>query len=212
MTFTKFEITMTTTNGYKKLDDSKLVFPSDTMGITEIEKQSGLLSVNQVHSLLRDVYRKYYDKYKKHQTKVNPKIFKMIMVSFFKPKNPIDFMLLGRYMIINVKPFMSDPHANVRDNDVGHFILLANAGDTVYVFPLYNIRVPKLEQWLTGKDDKEYPVGFSKVVYDYSVQQHHRSESCGWYCIKTILEIEEGTRHVPNVTSSFTSEQKITTV
>lgn len=161
---------------------------------------STLLSVNDVNSILKLISEEYLKKEAKQKYVNNPNIFNNVYVSYdkpiIKPITSLDIILSSsiqnNYMIINCKPFIEHPEYLIND-DIGHFILIVIREGIAYVYPLYPIIIKELDNWL--RDDLKVLA----EVYDYSVQQHHSSQSCGWYCVRTIIELEEGTRKLPEL-------------
>ena len=204
MSFSNNEENLTNTSvTYQDFDDVFDSDPSDRIA------ESALLSENDVNEILKSVSRAYYNQRLSSKTQVDPDVFRQVYVSFYQPdatnlysswsvdtklRNLMTSRRVNKYLILNVKSFF--PITYKGDLTVGHFILIVIHYNIAYVYPLYPIIVKELNDWLTEK------LELLGVVYDYSVQQDNRSQSCGWYCVQTIVELEEGTRELPKVFST----------
>ena len=67
---------------------------------------------------------------------------------------------------------------DLKDDNIGHFIIIINNHPTCIIYPLYYINCFNLENYL--KND----CGFKNVVWNYNIIQHGNSSSCGWECCK----------------------------
>ena len=86
------------------------------------------------------------------------------------------------YIEIDGKPIdkIIDERLNndLKDDNIGHFIIIINNHPTCIIYPLYYINCFNLENYL--KND----CGFKNVVWNYNIIQHGNSSSCGWECCK----------------------------
>lgn len=71
-----------------------------------------------------------------------------------------------------------DLNEDLKDDNIGHFIIIINNHPTCIIYPLYYINCFNLENYL--KND----CGFKNVVWNYNIIQHGNSSSCGWECCK----------------------------
>ena len=67
---------------------------------------------------------------------------------------------------------------DLKDDSIGHFIIIINNHPTCIIYPLYYINCFNLENYL--KND----CGFKNIVWNYNIIQHGNSSSCGWECCK----------------------------
>ena len=67
---------------------------------------------------------------------------------------------------------------DLKDDNIGHFIIIINNHPTCIIYPLYYINCFNLENYL--KND----CGFKNIVWNYNIIQHGNSSSCGWECCK----------------------------
>ena len=74
--------------------------------------------------------------------------------------------------------FSDDTQNDLRNDNIGHFIIIINNHPTCIIYPLYYINCFNLENYL--KND----CGFKNVVWNYNIIQHGNSSSCGWECCK----------------------------
>ena len=81
------------------------------------------------------------------------------------------------YIEIDGKP-IDELNEDLKDNSIGHFIIIINNHPTCIIYPLYYINCFNLENYL--KND----CGFKNVVWNYNIIQHGNSSSCGWECCK----------------------------
>ena len=81
------------------------------------------------------------------------------------------------YIEIDGKP-IDELNNDLKDSNIGHFIIIINNHPTCIIYPLYYINCFNLENYL--KND----CGFKNVVWNYNIIQHGNSSSCGWECCK----------------------------
>ena len=88
----------------------------------------------------------------------------------------------NEYIEIDGKPIdkIIDEGLNndLKDDNIGHFIIIINNHPTCIIYPLYYINCFNLENYL--KND----CGFKNIVWNYNIIQHGNSSSCGWECCK----------------------------
>ena len=128
---------------------------------------------------------------------ISPELSKLCYVTFDYPN--FEELLNHKYSIINIKQFFSSNSMNyisknidedeyikidnnlnddLKDDSIGHFIIIINNHPTCIIYPLYYINCFNLENYL--KND----CGFKNVVWNYNIIQHGNSSSCGWECCK----------------------------
>ena len=128
---------------------------------------------------------------------ISPELSKLCYVTFDYPN--FEELLNHKYSIINIKQFFSSNSTNymsknidedeyikidndlnndLKDDNIGHFIIIINNHPTCIIYPLYYINCFNLENYL--KND----CGFKNVVWNYNIIQHGNSSSCGWECCK----------------------------
>lgn len=71
-----------------------------------------------------------------------------------------------------------DTQNYLRNDNIGHFIIIINNHPTCIIYPLYYINCFNLENYLKNDCD------FKNVVWNYNIIQHGNSSSCGWECCK----------------------------
>ena len=81
------------------------------------------------------------------------------------------------YIEIDGEP-IDNLNNDLKDDNIGHFIIIINNHPTCIIYPLYYINCFNLENYL--KND----CGFKNVVWNYNIIQHGNSSSCGWECCK----------------------------
>ena len=76
------------------------------------------------------------------------------------------------------KDLQDDTQNYLRNDNIGHFIIIINNHPTCIIYPLYYINCFNLENYLKNN------CGFKNVVWNYNIIQHGNSSSCGWECCK----------------------------